>query len=90
MSDRFVFALAWAAASICGCIEYSSPHEPIEPDNHAAQDEAKPTSLESNPVVQSTGAKADEPVQAMIRLSRNTIASEDSLQLFIDLRIAPG
>lgn len=91
MSGRFLCGFVWAITCLCGCSDYSSKQQPLEPGSHLAQDDATtPTSLESNPVVQSTVAKGDEPVQAMIRLSRNAIASEDSLQLFIDLRVVPG
>jgi hypothetical protein len=91
MNGRFLWGIVWTITCLCGCSDYSSQQKPLEPGSHAAQDDAiRPTSLESNPIVQSTGAKADEPVQAMIRLSRNPIASEDSLQLFIDLRITPS
>lgn len=91
MSGRFLCGIVWVIPCLCGCSDYSSKQQPLEPGSHAAQDDAiNPTSLESNSVVQSTEPKADEPVQAMIRLSRNPIASEDSLQLFVDLRITPG
>lgn len=91
MIARFLCGIVCVITCLCGCSDDSSKQQPLELGSHTAQDEAiRPTSLESNPIVQSTGAKADEPVQAMIRLSRNPIASEDSLQLCIDLRITPG
>lgn len=90
MSVRFVCAVAFATDCICGCSDYSSQREALEGSSHAAEDEAKPISFESDPVGQSTVAKADEPVQAMIRLNSNEFASGGFVQLFIDLRITPG
>jgi DsbC/DsbD-like thiol-disulfide interchange protein len=91
MSGRFLWGIVWAITCLSGCSDYSSKQQSLQPGSHSAQDDTiQPTSLESNPIVQSTGAKAVEPVQAKIRLSRNAIASEDSLQLFIDLRITPS
>ncbi len=81
MRGRFVCAVAWAAASVCGCNDFSSQHRPREPGSDARHDDAAAAAFESDPVDRSTAAKADEPVLSMIRLSKNSMKGPDCVAL---------
>ena len=84
---RFLCPLAGAAISVCGCQDDGSHRNPNASDSQQTQTQKPALAVEIESLDPPPMAIVDEPVQASMRLSEMT---EDSFQLFIDVRIAPG